>query len=287
MQGTSFEKTNMMYMRFMSDLHLEFEPRRKGKHITPFTIPSFDTDANTVLVLASDIAVAKRKTDYQYFIADVVSRFKHVIWIMGNHEHYSGSVHRSIIKIKRAVGEHDNLSIVENEVVTIDDVDFVCATLWTDFANANPMAMMAAQMLPMNDYKQIRTYEKDTPGFKQNPYTRTIWPQDTVRWHRVSLDFITNALADSTARKKVVVTHHGPSHQSIGPHFRADELNPAYVSPLDGLIEALEPDYWIHGHLHNTSDYNIGHTNVLSNPRGYCTDEYNLQFDPAWTIDLS
>ena len=276
-------------MRFMSDLHLEFEPKRKGKVVTPFTIPCFDTDAETVLVLAGDVAVAKRKSDYQYFIKDVVSRFKHVIWIMGNHEHYKGSVHRSIAKILRAVGEHDNLSVVENEVVSIEDVDFICSTMWTDFANANPIAMMKAQMLPINDYKKIRTYvaETNNPGVKDNPYARTIWPADTVRWHRTAVNFITNAVADSSARVKVVVTHHGPSHQSVHTPYAADELNCAYVSPLDMMIEALEPDYWIHGHIHFTNDYNIGRTNVISNPRGYCTEELNLQFDPEWTIDLS
>ena len=93
-----------MKMRFMSDLHLEFGP---------FEIPTLDDDADTVLVLAGDVAPAKRPALYKDFIRDAVSRFKHVIWIQGNHEHYGGSFQRSLIKMKRAVGEFDNLSIVE------------------------------------------------------------------------------------------------------------------------------------------------------------------------------
>jgi len=257
-----------MKMRFMSDLHLDFGP---------FVIPALDDDADTVLVLAGDVAPATKPRLYKEFIQDAVSRFKHVIWIQGNHEHYGSSIHRSIVKMKRAVGEFDNLSIAENEVVKINDVSFVCATLWTDLANS-PLGMLYAQSR-MNDYNYIR-------AGKGNPYQRKLLPQDTVDIHKVSLNFIIDSLAEADG-KTVVVTHHAPSYKSIGSRFHGDDSNCAYASPLDGMIEDMKPDYWIHGHLHNTKDYNIGHTNVLVNPRGYCDYEENREFDPLWTIDLS
>jgi len=261
----------------MSDLHLEF-----GTMEFP---AAQDTDAKTVLVLAGDIAVAKSASQYYEFILTAVERFQHVIWIMGNHEHYGGSVQRSIEKIKRAVGEHDNLSVVENEVVAVGNVDFICGTLWTDFANNNPVAMIQAQGI-MNDYKKIRTY---TPGGSGNPYGRKLRPADTVVWHNETLIFIVDSLevANKIGRKTVVVTHHAPSHQSVPARFGGDTNNCAYASPLDALIMNMKPDYWIHGHIHDTQDYNIEHTNVLANPRGYFGMEINPQFDPMWTIDLS
>ena len=38
-----------------------------------------------------------------------------------------------------------------------------------------------------------------------------------------------------------------------------------------------KPKFWIHGHMHNTSDYMIAGTNVLCNPRGY--NDENFEFD--------
>lgn len=269
-----------MYMRFLSDLHLEFDADAIKRGSSPFEIPKQETDSETVLVLAGDVAVADKPLQYKDFILDATNRFKHVIWIMGNHEHWRGSILRSFKKIERAVGRPENLSVVENEVVSIDGVDFICATLWTDFANGNPLAMLYAQT-EVNDHKRIRTGDAD------DPYARYIHPNDTYALHRVSKDFIIESLNASTAKKKIVVTHHAPSYQSIDPYYRGDKLNPAYASPLDDLIVTLEPDYWIHGHIHVTNNYNIGKTAILSNPRGYSPNHLNPEFNPLWTIDLS
>ena len=247
-------------------------------------------DADTVLVLAGDVAVAETKTQYVDFILRAQAQFQHVILIMGNHEHYGGSVNRSIAKIKRnlmitqAMEDSGclNVSIVENEVVRIDDVDFFCATLWTDYANRNPLAMMQAQQ-QMNDYRRIRWGRG--PG--QIAYQNRLTPDYAYTMHEVSRKFIENSLARSDARVKVVVTHHAPSYQSIHERYQGDPLNACYASPLEEIMLDHEPDYWIHGHLHDTNDYNIGKTNVLSIPRGYAQHELNLEFDPLWTIDLS
>lgn len=279
-----------MLMRFMSDLHLEFH----GKDTPPFEIPELATDADTVLVLAGDIAKAARPGHYTDFINTQTKRFRDVIWIMGNHEHWDGSVHRSIPKILRALGmsramhECGNLWLVENEVVQIDHVDFICATLWTDMSNNNPLATMKAQMV-MRDYKRIRMGDINRDGIVGNPYKRTIRPDDTVNWHHKSLNFIVDSIiaANEAGRKAVVVTHHAPSYASLHPQYVGDDMNCAYVSPLDQMILELKPAYWIHGHIHHTNDYNIGETNVLANPRGYVPDYLNHEFDPSWTIDLS
>lgn len=264
-----------MYFRLFSDIHLEFGS---------FTIPHLDTDSDTVLVLAGDIAVASKPNQYQEFILDAVSRFKHVIWIPGNHEHYHGSMVRSLVKMKRACGEHPNLSIINNETVVLDNVAFVCSTLWTDLANGNPLMMMQveAQFGGMTDYKLIRIGPKDLP------YKRKIRAEDILREHKIGLKFITEEIANQheLGRKVVVVTHHGPSWQSIDAYFHGDSMNAAYVSALDGLILDLQPAYWLHGHVHCAHDYNIENTNVLVNPRGYVGQEYVPDFQTEWIVEL-
>ncbi|MDX1670036.1 MAG: hypothetical protein R3194_11505, partial [Limnobacter sp.] len=48
-------------------------------------------------------------------------------------------------------------------------------------------------------------------------------------------------------------------------------INAAFVSDLKRLMG--KADYWLHGHMHDTSDYSVeangGATRVMANPRGY------------------
>jgi Icc-related predicted phosphoesterase len=46
-----------------------------------------------------------------------------------------------------------------------------------------------------------------------------------------------------------------------------------------------QPLLWIHGHIHHNSDYRVGDTRVIANPRAY-PDKPNRGFIPDLTIDL-
>ncbi len=83
----------------------------------------------------------------------------------------------------------------------------------------------------------------------------------------------------------MVVTHHSPSAQSIPRQYENDILSASYASNLDNLVRELEPDLWVHGHMHETCDYLIGKTRVVCNPRGY-PDERNPQFDPTLVVSV-
>jgi hypothetical protein len=67
------------------------------------------------------------------------------------------------------------------------------------------------------------------------------------------------------------VTHHSPSHNSIHPKYKNEELlNGAFHNKLDYMMELADNiKLWIHGHTHDEFDYKIGITNVICNPRGY------------------
>jgi hypothetical protein len=69
----------------------------------------------------------------------------------------------------------------------------------------------------------------------------------------------------------VVVTHHAPTTLSIAEWFKHDTLmNGAFASDLtDFILDRPQIKLWTHGHMHNVSDYMIGDTRVVCNPRGY------------------
>lgn len=67
----------------------------------------------------------------------------------------------------------------------------------------------------------------------------------------------------------VVVTHHAPSPQSIPLRFAGSPLNANFVSDAEWLLQGRRARLWIHGHLHDSFDYEVDGTRVVCNPRGY------------------
>ncbi len=262
----------MLKILEVSDLHLEF-----GQ----FTIPEVENEQDIVVVLAGDIGIAKKPITYNRFIENTCDRFKDIIWIFGNHEFYNGNMPGALDKVWNNTLDYENLYVVENETVIIDNVAFICSTLWTGFDNSNIMTMQEAGLL-MNDYHCIRT------GPDSEPWQRKLKPIDTVGLHLRAKEYIFSEIVKQKAEGKevVVVTHHLPSFLSIMPERKNDSLNGAYASELFEEIITTQPDIWFHGHTHDSFDYMIGKTRVICNPRGYSPDNLNPGFNPALIVEI-
>lgn len=262
-----------MKIRFMSDLHLEFDG--------PFTVPVHEDDSSTILVLAGDIGVAGKKNTYANFIELMSSRFRKVIYIPGNHEYYRTSIIRGLDKIKDNVNHLSNVHAINNETVIVDDVAFICSTMWASMDNGNPLVLFDVRE-KMNDFKMIRT------GPVGVPYQRKLRPIDVMGMFQAAKEFIFNEINRlKDTHKLVVVTHHGPSFESVPDKFKGDIRNGAYVSELGyDIADANAPDIWIHGHVHDNTDYTIGKTRVLVNPRGYYPKYLNPDFDPHSHVEV-
>ena len=83
----------------------------------------------------------------------------------------------------------------------------------------------------------------------------------------------------------MVVTHHGPSFQSVHPIYKGSGINGAFVSSCERLMYDHDIDYWLHGHTHQTMSYEIEGCKVRMNPFGYGQAE-NLHFDPLFRVEL-
>ncbi len=260
----------MLKVRYMSDLHIEFHAGKPEL----FTIPTHENDADTVLLLAGDIGTANSRHIYGY-IGEQSIRFKRVLMIMGNHEHYGGDLLDTYLDISAICSKYPKLELLENETRVIDKVAFIGSSLWADF-NCEDSIVMNEAYNRMNDYRII-TYGGER-----------LTPRNTLDIHYHSVNFIFDAIRHfrEEGNKVVVFTHHGPSYHSVAGIYTRDLLNGCYVSDLEEEILATNPDYWIHGHTHHSFDYNIGNTRVLVNPRGYYHCEINPIFNQDAYIEL-
>jgi len=286
-----------MKVAVASDLHLEFGPL------------DLQNDENAdVLVLAGDICVARdlkqrdvygvmestRSSKLHDFFQNVSEKFKHVVYVAGNHEHYDGDFATTYTKLKANLAYLPNLHVLDRECFTLDDVTFVGGTMWTDMNNRDPLTMFHIKSM-MNDFRGVsnsnRVVTRKVPlykkgedgqylknekglyiqdGMKHSESPAMFSPEDAVE----EFEKFTQYLASVTAgldKKCVVVTHHTPSHQSVAPYYKADQLmNGGYHSNLDEFImDKPNLKLWVHGHTHEDFDYLIGETRVVCNPRGY------------------
>lgn len=264
-----------MKLRIISDLHID------PNWSLPFTLPTLDDDHETVLIVAGDAAEQLKAVPH---MNDYCTRFHAVVYIMGNHEYYNGSILRTVAKIKAKV-QHDNFHLLDAEEVVIGDTVVLGATLWTDFFNQDSFGMWNAKQA-MNDYHVIRT------GTTDDPYKRRLQPSDTLHLHFSHLEFIKMRVAHwkeaDPSKKIVVVSHHAPSVLSVAPRFVGNALNCNFHSNLDEYIMDQPIALWVHGHMHNRSDYMIGDCRVVCNARGYQTKREGewTEFDPLFTIEV-
>ena len=118
------------------------------------------------MILAGDICVAKHfaeagptytkhlAKEYREFFDHVCKEFSQVVYILGNHEHYSGDVAHSYNLLKFHL-DYGNLHILEKETWEHMGYTFVCGTLWTDMDNSNSLTMSYCKDA-MNDFREVK-----------------------------------------------------------------------------------------------------------------------------------
>jgi predicted phosphodiesterase len=281
-----------MKIAVCSDIHLEFG-----------TISLENTEGANVLILGGDICVAKdlnkrdeyaimdrfgRSEAWHTFFQECCARFPHVIYIVGNHEHYHGDFRDTITHLRDRLGYLVNLHILDKQMVQLGGVSFIGGTLWTDMNKEDPITLLHMTGM-MNDFRCVMNSNrvvnfKDHEG-KFATRIAKFSPDDAVVDHKEMLDYIRVMIEGKFDQKFVVVGHHAPSKQSTHPRY-ADEviMNGGYSSDLSEFImDHPQIKLWTHGHTHEDFDYMIGSTRIVCNPRGYDAyedraDKFKLKF---------
>ena len=262
----------------VSDLHLEFS-----------SLEIKNTDNIDVLILAGDIIIASdtectpanERCDldkhavrpishqrYLEFFEQIASEFPLVLYVAGNHEHYNGDLFKTKNLLKTFLVNIPNVFFLNNEVFKYKGIVFFGGTMWTDFNKGDPLTQHAVVDM-MNDFTLIRN---DRAGWRK---IRAYDLMQEFNHFKETLKFICEENRDSDI---FVISHHAPSPMSINDRFRTAYLmNGAYASDLSEFILDHENiKNWVHGHMHDSIDYELGQCRIICNPRGYADIRNNF-----------
>ncbi len=253
-----------MKIHILSDLHLDHNPKSFR--------PTCDDEADTVLVLAGDIIGMTPqclKTAVAWF-TDVVTRYKAVIYVMGNHEFYDtgweGAHHiRTKLELEISKLELKGKKFFVSEefdIFNIDDQRFLCGTGWIpEPAKGTP---------DITDARLIKRYKPEV--FRRNKLFKEM-------------------LALHCTADDIVVAHHLPSEHSVANCYKGDIYNAWFRDQeIESIILANRPKLYIHGHTHMPFRYRLSTTEIVCNPRGYpnegCVGDTGLAFNPQLVVEV-
>lgn len=259
-----------MRLLVLSDLHHEL-----WKNSAPRIDPTLNLP--DVVILAGDINVGDNAVEWA---AQTFAGIP-VLYVHGNHEAYGKKLEEAQMDIEVAASLTENVHFLNCGEYRIAGVRFLGATLWTDFrlfGDDDRQAAMRTAEAVMVDYQRIRLASKEY---------RKLRAADTAQFHAAHRAWLTQKLAEPFEGKTVVITHMAPSMRSVAEQYADDLASAAFASRLDDLVSRA--DIWIHGHMHDSFDYQIGKCRVVCNPCGYMTRGggiENDQFDPNFIIEL-
>jgi hypothetical protein len=264
-----------MRIAYLSDLHLEFDAaeRNEDAELTPaITAALAPAQGADLVVLAGDIdqgigGIGVGEAISQHINAPVV-------YVTGNHEAYGSDLAALLPRLKASAWETDG------RVLFLDantarfwfsgrPLAVLGCTLWTDYAifgNAETAMQNAEQR--MNDHKSI--------GWDGGLFL----PEHELHLHfkqRALLAAQIKKLSAERPRPEIlIVTHHAPCRDAIGP--RVLDMAPSYASDISGEISQWAPLTWVHGHTHHRHMVKIGQATVVSAPRGYPSESVEANY---------
>lgn len=241
-----------MKIQIYSDLHADINQIYK-----PSDILSTKDDTDLYIDAGDTGEFLTTKSFYQ----DKFWSDKKVLFVGGNHTHYNyGNIESNQEELKKLFPHQNCVTYLQDDDIVIGDYVFLGCTLWSSYQiYGTPNLSKKIARKRMNDFKCIKFSEEVhlTPEICQTMFS-------------LSLKYLHKRLMKYIGKKKaVVITHHAPSIKSCLDIYKDDQVSASYCSNLEQFMQDHQVFLWIHGHMHNTSGYQLGDSYVCCNPLGY------------------
>lgn len=252
-----------MKLQFVSDLHIEFFNNMYFLHSNKLKKEA------EILIMAGDIYLFSKNTETLSYFDYLAKTFQEVYWLPGNHEYYNSDVIRYHKFLQKEI--RPNIHIVNNQVISIEDVNLIFTTLWGNISVNNELFIKSH----VSDFSLI-SYDGD--DFR---------PKQFNQLHDKSVQFLETELLKRQKEKNVVITHHVPTLFDYPENYKNSSINQAFAVEMFDLIEKYQPEAWIYGHSHvNTPDFTIGKTKLVTNQLGYVDMDEHKTFKIDKFIDV-
>lgn len=226
-----------MKISIVSDLHLNLNNPP----------PKLDKDQlGDVLIVAGDTHQDTMGIEY------LMSFDLPLIAIGGNHEYGRTLAYSEVIREHQDAFRGTSAVFLENEKVTIDNVNFFGCCLWTDLSIHDDIDAAKKQL----NEKFIRN---DVTGISVN---------EIIERHRESRYWLEKNLKQHKDQINVVITHFPPVRQSLSPEYQNHPVKGYYNANCPELIEFFNMKAWVSGHSHEQYDYWLFGTRMISNAHG-------------------
>ncbi len=263
---SSIKSSKPLRIQYLSDLHLEVKSNNEFLRKNPLKV------SGDILLIAGDTLVLNTPTFSSHPFWNWASKnFKEVFVCFGNREFHNFSNVSDFPNGYKGIIREDlkNVHYFYNSIINLtSEIDLIISTLWTYI---NP--------------KDYETIEKGMKGFKKIKYNgHLIKAEEHSKEYLKCFEFLKNAVKESKAKHKIIMTHHAPSFSLVHKDYlggNKEIYNQAYYVELDEFIKENKIDYCIYGHTHRNVDGKIGNTMIVTNQIGFVNDGDNKGFDSS------
>lgn len=250
----------VMKIQLVSDLHSEFWKTHDFALVDEI-VPKDAKD--TVLVVAGDLD--NNTTRIEQWFEDVFSKYRHVIYVFGNHEYYGKMLPTMLHDVKEIAKRYRNVHVLENETFELDGVTFLGTTLWYDGTPAE------LHWHGFTDHTCIT-----------DEFLRPLKLQKALDMHVFAKSFLSIELERLVGKKTVVVTHHMPRLELVHEWYRYSPINPFWACD----VRVGNPSLWLYGHAHMPNDTTIDCVRYVCNPHGYIHNSEPKNFHKQLFLEL-
>lgn len=258
-----------MKINIVSDLHID-----KAPYEQPFI-------SSDLLIIAGDTCPLHDEEMLHRFLR-TIPHSQRTLYLLGNHEFLFTPANTVIPRLREIMKQYPHIQVVDNETIEIDNIRFLCSTLWSDFLGSGEIHYQTNKQLMTNTFLSTNTFFHNKYGEK-----KLVTVDDVENKSIKAKQYLENELQKPFLGKTIVVTHFAPFKKSEENRFIGSTTSAFWVNSLE-YLQKYQPHFWLHGHIHEHKDYFTPYgTRVIANPRGNKRKTINDSFNHNLIIDIT